>query len=50
VATPPPAAMPVADSTQTNPPTNEADATKSSDDQNSKQRGFFGRMLDKIGL
>ena len=50
VTTPPPAAMPVADSTQTNPPTNEADATKSSDDQNSKQRGFFGRMLDKIGL
>ncbi len=49
-ATTPPAAMPAAGNTNTNQPAAEADATKSSADQNQKQRGFFGRMLDKIGL
>jgi len=50
-ATTSPAAMPVAGSTNTNQPAAaEADTTKSSADQNQKQRGFFGRMLDKIGL
>ncbi|HUO44848.1 MAG TPA: outer membrane protein assembly factor BamE [Burkholderiales bacterium] len=34
----------------TDKPTAEADATKTGDSQKPKQRGFFGRMLDKIGL
>ena len=46
----PAAAVPVGDSAKTDKPATEADAAKSGDESKPKQRGFFGRMLDKIGL